>query len=527
MDRRELVAGIPGAQARQNGQNAAQTYSETIVSRSPAGGDVLGQVRIATSQQIGQAMEEARLGQAAWARLSIAQRLLFVRTLRDALYRQRERITRVLIAEQGKVYEEAQVEFLATIEQVDFYLRRAAAILAPEQVSERLLPHRKLWVAHRPYGVVLVIAPWNYPLYLSTIPVVTALLAGNSVLYKPSEYATQIGELLAMAIAEAGFPPEIFHILHGYGPTGAALVEAGPDRIFFTGSVPTGKRIAQAAAEKLIPVTLELGGKDAAIVLADADITRAATGVVWSAMFNAGQTCGSVERVLVDRRIADRFVAAMQKVIERQVLNGDGSPRRELAAVTTPAQIEIIDSQVKDALAQGARAVTGGHRLDRAGGRYYAPTILVDVTPGMRVFQEETFGPVVAVLPFDTLDEAVTLNNATEFGLIASIWTRDERAALRLTPRLKVGNVAINAHLEATGLTSTPWGGIKASGYGRSHGPDGLLEMTYSQTINADRFGFLHEPFWYPYTPVKRSFFSRLIHLLYGPTWRDRLKALF
>jgi len=521
------VSEIPGAQARQNGQKVTQAFPQTIVSRSPVNGAVLGQVRIATAQQISQAMDEARLGQVAWARLPIEQRLLFGRALRDALYRQRERIMSTLIAEQGKVHEDAQIEFLAAIEQIDFYLRHAVSILTPEQVNERLLPHRKVWVARRPFGVVLVIAPWNYPLYLSTIPIITALLAGNSVLYKPSEYATQIGEVLAAAVVDAGFPPEVFHILHGYGATGAALVEAGPDRIFFTGSVPTGKRIAQAAAEKLIPVTLELGGKDAAIVFADADIPRAATGVVWSAMFNAGQTCGSVERVLVDRRIADRFVAAMRAVIERQVMNGDGTPRRELAAVTTSAQIEIIDSQVRDALDHGARAVIGGHRLNHDSGRYYAPTILVDVRPGMRICQEETFGPVVVVMPFDTLDEAVALNNATDFGLIASLWTRDERAALRLTPCLKVGNVAINGHLEATALTSTPWGGIKASGYGRSHGPEGLLEMTYSQTINADRFGFLHEPFWYPYTPVKRSLFNRLIHLLYGPTWRDRLKALF
>ena len=279
------------------------------------------------------------------------------------------------------------------------------------------------------------------------------------------------------------------------------------------------------AAEHLIPVTLELGGKDAAIVLADADVGRAARGITWSAMFNAGQTCGSVERVLVDRRIADRLVDEMRAVIEHNIIQPDGTPRRELAEVTTAAQLEIIDVQVRDALAHGARAIIGGQPMNVAG-RYYEPTILVDVQPDMRVCQEETFGPVVAVMPFDTLEEAIALNNGTEFGLIASIWTRDAAQARRLASRLKVGSVAINAHVEATGLSATPWGGVKASGYGRVHGAEGLLEMTYSQVINADRFSFLDEPFWYPYTALKRSLLDRLIHLLYGPTWRDRLRAL-
>ena len=520
-----MASDLHTTQAR-NGDRPAHITPQVIVARSPRSGEMLGEVRIATPLQIREVMAEARLGQVAWERLGLERRLLFVHALRDALYRHQTHLLDILVAEQGKVREDAFIEFLAIIELVDYSLRHAPAILAERRASERLLPYRRFWVAQRPYGVALVISPWNYPLYLSLGPIVAALIAGNSVILKPSEYATQIGEALAATITEAGFPPEVFHIVHGLGATGAALIDAGPDCIVFTGSAPTGRKIAQAAARRLIPVTLELGGNDAAIVLADADVPRAARGIAWSAMFNAGQTCGSVERVLVDRRIAGQFVDELRAVIEANLVDSDGAARRELGAMTTPAQLEIVHAQVQDALAHGARAVIGGHPLDSVG-CCYAPTILLDVTPDMRVCQEETFGPVVSVLPFDTLEEAIALNNGTEFGLIASLWTRDEALAHRLAARLKVGSVAINAHMEATGLPSTPWGGIKASGYGRLHGAAGLLAMTYSQTINADRFSFLDEPYWYPYTPLKRKLLARLVHLMYGPTWRDRLRALF
>lgn len=523
-----MTDGTPVTDSRVNGRQRGQirVSPQVITARSPVTGAVLGQVAVATRLQVQDAMAEARLGRMAWDGIGLARRLSFIRALRDALYRQQDRIIGTLVAEQGKLQQEALLEYLATMEMVDFYVRQAERILAPQEVSVRLLPHRRHFVIRRPYGVVLVISPWNYPLYLSVGPIVAALTAGNSVLFKPSEYATQIGEAIAGVVAEAEFPDEVFHILHGYGEVGAMMIEAHPDHICFTGSVSTGKQIARAAAEKLIPVTLELGGKDAAIVLHNADIERAAAGIVWSGIFNAGQTCASVERVYADRRIADRLITAMKHVVEQYVQPPDGAPA-SLAALTTPAQRKVVESQVQEAVAAGAEVVTGG-RWAADGSPFFMPTILTNVTPEMRICQEETFGPVILVVPVKDAAEAVRLSNASTFGLTASIWTEDRDYGLWLAERLQTGTVSINEHLLVSGVAEMPWGGVKESGYGRTQGAEGLLGMTYSQVVTVDRFRLPRalELFWYPYTPFKRALIRRGIHALYGPTWRDRLRAL-
>ncbi len=508
-----------------NGHNPVRITSQTIVARSPVSGAVLGQVSIATPLQIRTAMDEARVGFAAWEGIGLQRRLLFLDSLQASLYRHRDLVTSTLMAEQGKVHQETVLEFLATIEQIAFYRRAAASVLAPQVVPVRLIPQRKFVVERRPFGVTLVIAPWNYPLYLSLGPIAAALVAGNSVVYKPSEYATQIGEVMARVIAEAGIPPEVSHIVHGYGDVGAALIEAHPDNIVFTGSVPTGKKIAQAAAAKLIPVTLELGGKDAAIVLDDADIDYAAEGIVWSGMFNAGQTCASVERVFVLRAVADRLLVALQRTIERHIVSADGGPYRSLAAMTTPDQLAIVDAQVREAVEQGATVISGGYRLEKAG-LFYAPTILSGVTPGMRISQEETFGPVLAVTVVEDDTEAIRRANHSAFGLTASVWTRNRSRGWRVARQLHVGSASINEHLIVSGAAEVPWGGVKESGYGRTQGKEGLLAVTYAKTINVDRFRLPFEPFWYPYNAIKRSLSLRAVDLLFGPTVRDKLRAL-
>ena len=508
-----------------NGQAPAPFTSQTIVSRSPATGEVLGQVAVATPSQIQATMAEARLGQVAWEGIGLQRRVAFIAALRDALYRHKDRVLSMLVAEQGKVLQEATLEYLATIETLDYYVREAARVLSPVVVPVRLVPQRRFMIERRPFGVVLLISVWNYPLFFSLGPIAAALIAGNSLLFKPSEFATQVGEVIAGLIDEAGIPGEVFHVLHGYGEVGAALIDARPDRIVFTGSVANGKKVAQAAAEKLIPVTLELGGKDAAIVLDDADIDHAAEGIVWSGMFNAGQTCASVERVFVQRRVAEQLVTAMKRVIVDHVQGSDGAAGQALAAITTPAQLATVDSQVREAIEGGAQVVVGGYRLN-GGGMFYAPTILTGVTPDMRICREETFGPVIAVTAVEDEEEAVRRANDSPFGLTASVWTRDRQRGLRLARRLAVGSVSINEHLLVSGVPETPWGGVRESGYGRTKGREGLLEMTYSQTINVDRVRLPVELFWYPYNPLKRALFHRAIDVLYGPTLRDKLRAL-
>ncbi|MBN1963839.1 MAG: aldehyde dehydrogenase family protein [Anaerolineae bacterium] len=514
------------AAAAGNGQGSLRVTPQVILSRAPVGGAVFGQVNIATPLQIRAAMEDARNGQRAWEGLGLPRRLLFMQAVRDALYRQRERVLSTLVGELGKVYAEAQLEYLATIELLSYFMQVAERVLAPRPKTFRLVPYHQYVVKRQPYGVALVIAPWNYPLFLSMSPILAALIGGNSVIYKPSEYATQVGEVIASMIAEAGIPPEVFQIVHGYGDVGAALIDAQPDLICFTGSVATGKKVAHAAAEHLIPVTLELGGNDAAIVLDDAAIDFSADGIAWSGMFNAGQTCASVERVIALEAVHDRFVASLQRAVERYLGTPDGSPSPSLAALTMPGQRETVQGHIDDALAQGATLVMGGGPLPRYPD-FFAPTLLTGVTPQMRIAQEETFGPVIAVMQARDEDEAIRLANSTDYGLAASVWTRSPARGRRVANRIQAGNVSLNEHLLISGVPVVPWGGIKASGYGRTSSTEGLLEVTYAKSMMVDgrRLPRALELFWYPYTPLKRGLITRLIHALYGPTWRDRLRA--
>jgi acyl-CoA reductase-like NAD-dependent aldehyde dehydrogenase len=270
-----------------------------------------------------------------------------------------------MVAEIGRPSFEAWTEFWPSIELVAFYNRIAAKTLKPEHVFVPLVPHRTFSVEQRPYGVIGIISPWNFPLILSITPIVGALIAGNAVVYKPSEFSTQVGEMIARAIWEAGVPRDVFQIIHGAGDVGAALIKAKPDKIVFTGSPATGRKIAVAAGEQLIPVTLELGGKDAAIVLEDADLDRTAVGLVWGGMINAGQACLSVERIYARREIADALVQKITKIVTEELRVGPGEHLdTNLGAITTEAQLKIIDSQVREAVQQGACVATGGRIME-------------------------------------------------------------------------------------------------------------------------------------------------------------------
>jgi acyl-CoA reductase-like NAD-dependent aldehyde dehydrogenase len=504
------------------------TQPRLIVSTNPATGEALGEVRTASPADVRAVMEMARLAQGGWAQLGLKRRLALIRNLKNALYRNMDLIVDTLVAEQGRPPFEAMVEFWPTIELLAYYLRNAERILAPRRVFVSLVPHRVHRIEHRPFGVVLVIAPWNFPLFLSLTPIAAALIAGNTVIYKPSEFATRSGEVLAKVIKEAGIPRDVFQIVHGEGDVGAALIREKPDKICFTGSVATGRKIAAAAGELLIPVTLELGGKDAAIVLDNVDVDRAAAGIAWSGMINAGQVCASVERVYVLRSIADRFVERLAKVVNESVRVGPGNADgTTMGAITTDTQLRIINSQVQEAVAQGAKVVVGGHVAEDKAGRFYVPTVITDVTPEMRVATDETFGPVILVVPVDSEEEALRLANSSNYGLTGSVWTGNRARGLALARQMQAGSVGVNDHLMSASVPNLPWGGVKDSGYGRTRGREGLLEMTYTQSLSTERLMPLRrEFFWYPYTKTKLNLLRRVLRLLYGPTWGERLRAL-
>ncbi|MEP7285450.1 MAG: aldehyde dehydrogenase family protein [Chloroflexota bacterium] len=499
-----------------------------LVSTSPATGRKLGEVWVTPPAEAEAVMTRARQAQDSWKALGLKGRLAVMRKLKRTMYRYTDLLVDTLVAEQGRPRFEALIEFWCTIELLAYDIRIAPRTLAPEHTLVPLVPHRVHWVEKNPYGTVLVIAPWNFPLLLSLTPIFSALIAGNTVVYKPSEFSTQMGEALVKVIYEAGVPREVFQIVHGAGDLGAALVKARPNKIVFTGSPTTARKIAAAAGELLIPLTLELGGKDAAIVLEDADLDRTAAGLVWGGLLNAGQACLSVERIYVRCEVADQLVAKMAKIINEQVRIGPGeAPETTMGAITTDAQLNIIDSQVREAIEQGARLVSGGRVVEDRAGRFYLPTLITNATPMMRIVSEETFGPVIAVIPVSSDEEALKQANSTRYGLTGSVWTGNRARGIALAKRMRVGHASVNDHIVSASVPSLPWGGMDDSGYGRTRGREGLLDMIVTQVISAERFKPLpRELFWYPYTPLKLTLIQRAIDVLYAPRWLDKLRAL-
>jgi acyl-CoA reductase-like NAD-dependent aldehyde dehydrogenase len=499
-----------------------------ITSVNPATGQTLAEVSTAPLAEIPAIMTRARSAQAAWSDLGLRGRLAIMRKVKHAMHYNMDLFVDTIVAEQGRPPFEALMEYWPSIEMLAYYQRTAERILSPQNRLVALMPHRRHWVEHKPYGVVLVITPWNFPLVLSAAPIFAALIAGNTVIHKPSEFATQSGEVLANTLYEAGVPRDVFQLVQGEGDVAAALIRERPNRICFTGSVTTGRKVAAAAGEMLIPVTLELGGKDAAIVLEDANLDRTARGVAWAGMLNAGQACLSVERVYVMRSVADQLVEKMAAIINENIRLGPGSlSNTTMGAITTPSQLKIIAAQVHEAVDQGARVIIGGKTVKDRAGQFYLPTLITDVTPEMSIVKDETFGPVIAVIPVDSEAEALALANSSVYGLTGSVWTGDKTRGVALARKLNVGNASVNDHAMSASVPNLPWGGNGHSGYGRTRGDEGLLEMTTTQALSVERIVPLPtEFFWYPYTPTKLGLLRRALRFLYGPTWRDRLKAL-
>jgi succinate-semialdehyde dehydrogenase/glutarate-semialdehyde dehydrogenase len=370
-------------------------------------------------------------------------------------------------------------------------------------------------VEYRPLGVVGIISPWNFPWAIPLGEIVMALMAGNTVVLKPSELTPLVALKIGDVFRRAGLPAGALEVVTGDGSTGAALVEADVDKLMFTGSVATGRRVAEAAAQRLIPVVLELGGKDPMLVLADADIEQAASAAVWGAFANSGQACASVERCYVHESVADEF---LRRVVEKtRALRQGVGESADVGAMSSERQLQTVEEHVRDAVARGARVLTGGGRApqrpeqDANGqGFFHEPTVLTGVDHSMQAMREETFGPTLPVMVFQTEDEAIRLANDSPFGLTASVWTRDIRRGRKLAARIEAGTVMINEVLYTHGIAQTPWGGVKQSGLGRTHGRLGLLEMVAPYHIHVNRLTRLPDVWWFSYTPQAVALFRAL-----------------
>jgi len=491
----------------------------TIPVENPATGQVITTIPVLGEAEIASIVRRARAAQPGWEALGFEARGRVLRRAQKWMLDNVERIIDVVVAESGKTHEDAQLaDFGYTVAALGFWAKEAPRYLADERLRSWNNPvsaGKKLVIRYAPVGVVGVIGPWNYPIANSFGDCIPALAAGNSVILKPSEVTPLSSLLMEEMMRECAIPDDVFHVATGDGSTGAALIPHA-DCMMFTGSARTGKKVLKESAEAMVPCYLELGGKDPMIVCADADIERAANAAAFYSMNNGGQVCISVERVYVEEPVFDEFVAKVTDNIRRL---RQGAPAGvgtvDIGAVTFPPQVEIIDEHVRDAVQKGARVLLGGHRRPGAG-RFYEPTVLVDVDHTMKCMQEETFGPTVPIMKIHDADEGVRLANDSQYGLQASVWTGDIKRGEQLARQIHAGVVCVNdAQINYSAL-NLPMGGWKTSGLGARHGANGIRKYTKVQSLLVTRRALKREPFMFPYRASRTLLLRRFFRILYG-----------
>ena len=513
-----------GTAARETGTNGASAAAaDSIEVHNPATGELIKTIPVVSPEAVATTVQRVRANQPEWEAMGIEGRYHWLGKLRDWLLDNEERVLDTMQAETGKVRADASNEpgYLADL--INFYGTRAAGFIGEESVRPHtpLLASKKLRIQYRPYPVVGIISPWNFPLILSLGDSIPALQAGCAVVIKPSEF-TPLGltEVIDAWKHEIG-GPDVFDCVHGVGETGGALVDE-VDFIQFTGSDRTGRKVMARAAETLTPVSLELGGKDPMIVLADADLDRAANAAAWGGMMNSGQICLSVERIYVEEPAYDEFVDKLTAEVGRLRQGADDARNpKDVGAMTSPNQTAIVEDHVEDALAAGARALTGGKRVEGPGD-YFEPTVLVDVDHSMKVMRDETFGPVVGVMKARDAEEAIQLANDTRYGLGASVFGERERAE-GVARRVECGAVNVNDVLINYFAMDVPMGGWKQSGIGTRHGEGGIKKYCRSESLVITRFGGKREPTWYPYSKTRRRILAPISRFFNARDWRRKL----
>ena len=517
-----MSSGANEIAARRSGNGQPGSGFEV---RSPADGSVVGSFPDQGAEEVRAAVGRLRENQPGWEALGPSGRGEWVGRLRDWLFDNDEHVAELLQRETGKPWQEATLEVPFAIDLIEYYRKRAEKFLADShpRPQDPLLASKRLTIAYRPYPVVGVICPWNNPVLLALADAVPALLAGAAVAIKPSELTPLATREIVRGWREDVGAPGVLECLTGAGVAGAALVEEA-DFIQFTGSTRTGKRIAQRAAERLIPYSLELGGKDAMIVLADADLERAANAAVWGAMFNSGQACTSVERVFVEAPVYDEFVELVAGRVRGLRQRAPGKRfDADVGSLSSEAQLAIVERHVSEALANGARALVGGKRADGPGA-FFEPTVLVDVEPSMSCMREETFGPTLPVMKVEDVEAAIRFANDSSYGLSASVWTRDRARGEQIARRLEAGAVNVNDMFVNVFALPIPQGGWKQSGVGaRLGGAHGIRKYCRPQAITATRLAPRSELLWYPYSAVKGELFLRVTRFLFARDWRRRL----
>lgn len=504
---------------------------DKITVENPATLEPLAEAWLASGEDCHRAVEAAREAFPGWRPLPLNKKQRIFRQAKEILLRRAEDISRLITLEKGSpLAESLAVEVLTVLEALDYYGHQQKSVLKPKRVAAHVpfFGHKKNVFLFQPLGPTLIISPWNFPFVLPFGDIISALTAGNTVVLRPSTStplsALAIGEILM----EAGLPAGVLNIVPcKVGQAEELIQNPLVQSIVFTGSVSVGKRIMVLASQNLTNLVLELGGKDPMIVLEDANLEEAARGAVWAGFMNAGQSCASVERVYVASEVASEFLDKVVTLTQSLRMGNPLHPDVDIGPLENASQLRVVEEHVGDAREKGARILCGGQRPDNLAGYFYLPTVLNQANHTMKVMTEETFGPVLPIMTFSDIEEAVRLANDSHYGLTASVWTRDRKKARWVAEQLEVGTVTVNDHMctftEPTGI----WGGIKQTGFGRTHGPYGLLELVNIKYVSADFGGKPDRLWWYPYSEAKLGILKNSLRLLYHHRSSQKARALF
>jgi acyl-CoA reductase-like NAD-dependent aldehyde dehydrogenase len=475
---------------------------QTLPSINPATGQTLAYFEKTPPAALAQIVARARAAQVIWACVPLRERRGRLRDLQDRIMAERDALAGAVVAESGKPRVEALfADIFVAADSAAYFAKNAHRLLAPERVPHHSTAARAKsgTLTYEPLGVIGIISSWNYPLAIPISQIIPAVAAGNAVVCKTSDFTPHCGALIEKLFADAGFPKDLVAVVQGGGEVGQALIDADPDKVLFTGSVATGRRVAEACANRLIPTVLELGGKDAMLVLADANLDIAASAAVWGSYTNCGQVCLSVERLFVEKSVSDEFAARCVAKTKKLRLGPGNDPNTDVGPMIRPQHVQRMVDLIEDAVSRGARLLYGGHPRFDLGANFFEPTVISNVDATMKVFQEETFGPVLAIQAVESAEDAITRANDSPFALSASIWTRDAARGQTIAKRLRAGAVMINDAISYFAIAEAPHGGCRASGWGRTHGQAGLLEMVRTKYIDVDRLPSREKPWWYRY----------------------------
>lgn len=508
----------------------SEIVNETVC-YNPATGEEIGKSEIHSANDLKNIIEQARLIQISWQDYPVKKRIAIIKKIRDYIVRNGDEIADLISRDNGKTRLEAlATEVLPAAMAISYYCSNAKSFLSEKSLrgGNIFLLNKRSKIVRIPYGVIGIISPWNYPFVIPFSEVIMGLLAGNAVVLKTATENQLVGLKLKEAVDSAGLPEGLFSFVNLPGKVaGDEMLKSGVNKLFFTGSVTVGKYLMGKASDTLTPVCLELGGNDAMIVCEDADPYRAAMGALWAGFQNAGQSCGGVERIYLHEKIYDQFLQILKKKIDEMIIKDGSDYNSQMGCMTTIKQVHIVNEHIKDAVEKGAIIYAQSKLPESSGDHFVSATVLTNVDHNMLVMKDETFGPVVGVMKFKNIEDAINLANDSHLGLTGSVWSKNQKYAVDMAKRIKAGVVTINDHLMSHGLAETPWGGFKESGLGRTHGKLGFYEMTQPMVIIKDILSFTkRQLWWHPYSKKVYDGLRGLLDLLYSKSLIIRIRSI-